>query len=328
MKLGVDVYSLRFQGWDAFQHLEYAHRLGLDVVHFSDTEPFASLDAAYLGRVRARATELGLSLEAGMGSICPTSTTFHPENGTAVEQVRAMLPVAQALGSPVLRCFLGAGADRMTPTPLRAHIAGVVATCRAVRSQVMDLGLKLAIENHSGDLQGRELAALIAEAGPEYVGACIDPGNSIWAGEDPLVTLSHLSPYIVTSHGRDSAVWAHPQGAAVQWVALGDGNVGLATWAHAYHERCPQAPLTLEVITGYPARVLNYFESEYWRAFPDTPAAEFARFERLVRQGQAFMGPMVTVARGDMPPEYRAALALQQRIDLERSVAWCRSLAL
>lgn len=31
MRLGVDTYSLRFQGWDAFQTLDYAAGLGLDV---------------------------------------------------------------------------------------------------------------------------------------------------------------------------------------------------------------------------------------------------------------------------------------------------------
>ncbi len=35
MRLGIDSYSLRWQGWDAFQLLEYSARLGLDNVHFS-----------------------------------------------------------------------------------------------------------------------------------------------------------------------------------------------------------------------------------------------------------------------------------------------------
>lgn len=326
VKLGVDVYSLRYQGWSAWEHLEYAARIGLDVVHFSDPDPFDDMDDAALRQVRERATALGLQIEAGMGSICPTSTTFNAARGSAVEQVRRMLYVAHALGSPVLRCLLGANADRYTEAPLREHLAGVLATCRQVRQQALDLGIVLAIENHAGDLQGRELAALIEEAGPEYVGACIDPGNSVWVCEDPLVTLDYLAPYVVTSHVRDSAVWPHPRGAAAQWVAIGDGNIGIADWMRAYRERCPRAPLTLEVITGNPPRVLNYLDPEYWRGFPEMPAWELARFERLVRQGQPFLGPMLTVARGEIHPEYLAALAVQQRVDLERSVAFCRSL--
>ncbi|MBC7234461.1 MAG: sugar phosphate isomerase/epimerase [Chloroflexi bacterium] len=324
MKLGVDIYTLRSQGWNAFEYLDYAARLGLDTVHFSDLEPFERIDKGYLREVRTHAERLGLSLEAGMGSICPTSTTFRAEQGSAVEQVERMLQVAHELGSPVLRCFLGTNADRHTKQPLSEHILATVDTCRAVRGLAKDLGIKLAIENHAGDLQGRELKALIEEAGPDYVGACIDSGNPLWVAEDPLVTLEHLAPYVVTSHVRDTCVWPHPQGAAVQWVAMGDGNVGIEAWAERFQELCPESSFTLEIITGSPPRVLPYLHPDYWSAYPDTPAAEFARFERLVREGQPFLGAMMVAPAGDIPPEYQAALRVQQRLDFERSVAYCK----
>ncbi len=324
MKLGVDVYSLRSQGWDAFEHLDYAAEIGLDIVHFSDLDPFESLDEGYLRDVKAKADDLGLSLEAGMGSICPTSTTFHDERGTAVEQVEEMLRIADILSSPVLRCFLGSNADRHTPEPLETHIQSTVDTCQAVKDMAMDLGIKLAIENHAGDLQGRELRELIERAGPEHVGACIDSGNPLWIVEDPMVTLEHLAPYVVTSHVRDTAVWEHPQGAAVQWVAMGDGNIGIREWTARYKELCSDIPFTLEIITGGTARVLNYMEAEFWEVFPDTPAAEFARFEKLVREGEPFIKPMLTVDWRNIPEEYLPALVTQQRLDLERSVAFCK----
>ena len=180
---------------------------------------------------------------------------------------------------------------------------------------------------HAGDMQGREVRALIEEAGPEYVGACIDPGNAVWTAESPFVTLDYLAPYVVTSHARDTAVWSHPRGAAWQWVAMGDGNVGIADWARAYKTRCPEAPFTLEIITGRPPAVLNYLEPEYWDVYPDTPAWEFARFEALVRDGYPFMGAMLTT--GDDPPEaYQAALVVQQRLDVERSARFCRALGI
>jgi len=325
MKLGVDIYTIRSQGWDAFHILEYCAGIGLDLVHFSDLNSFASTEDGYLREVKAHADGLGLALEVGMLSICPTATIFNPAEGTAVEQATRMLHVASALGSAVLRCVLGSGADRHTATPLETHIQGTIATCRAVRGMAMDLGIHLAVENHGGDLQGWELKRLIEEAGPEYVGACIDSGNPVWVGEDPMVTLEHLAPYVVTSHVRDSAVWPHPRGAAVQWVAMGDGNVGIDAWVERFQALCPGAPLSLEIITGGPPRVLNYLEDAYWADYPQARAAEFARFERLVRRGQPFMGTMVTVARGDdLPPEYQAAQVAQQRYDLERSVRYCR----
>ena len=263
-----------------------------------------------------------------MLSICPTSSTFSAERGAPVEQLQETLHVAEVLGSRVVRCVLGSQQDRLGETPFEAHVAATVATCRAVRDQAMDLDIKIAIENHAGDMQGWELEALIEEAGPEYVGACIDTGNPLWTVESPLTTLEHLAPYVVTSHIRDTVVWKHPRGAAVQWVALGDGNVGIEGWVRAFQQQCPGSPFTLEIITTWPSMVINYLESEFWDSYPDAPAAEFARFLELVEKGAPFAGPGLTVGweveTEDLPPEYLAALAVQQRLDLERSVRYCR----
>jgi len=122
-------------------------------------------------------------------------------------------------------------------------------------------------------------------------------------------------------------VWPHPRGAAVQWVAMGDGNVGIEAWAQRFRTLCPGKPFTLEIITGGAPRVLNYLEEEYWTAYPQGRAAELARFERLVRRGTPYAGTMVTIARDEpVPPEYEAARVAQERYDLERSVRYCRGI--
>ncbi len=325
MKLGMDIYSVRSKGWDAFQLLDFSKRIGLDLVHFSDLAPFASLEDDYLERVRARADALGLGIEVGMLSICESATIFDRSQGSAVEQVTRMLHVADKLRSPILRCVQGSSADRETELPFGAHIENTIATCKAVRSQCLDLGIKLALENHAGDFHGSELAELIQAAGPEYVGACIDSGNPLWAGESPFVTLEALAPYVVTSHVRDTSVWPHSSGAAVQWVAMGDGNIGIREWTNRFMELCPNVPFSLEIITSAPPRVLDYLEpdSTHWKMYPQTPAREFASFERLVRNGTPYIQPCLTVGR-DMPPEYLPAIAAQQVIDLERSVRFCK----
>jgi 3-oxoisoapionate decarboxylase len=327
MRLGLDLYAIRSQPWDAFDKLAYCHRLGLDVAHFG-LEDLPVGDEQALRRVRTHADELGLEIEVGMGSICETSTTFNPQRGSAVDQTRAALRIAANVGSRVLKVLLGNAADRRTETPLSRHIANCVATCKAVRDLARELGITLAVETH-GDLQGREARALIDAAsddgGPRYVGACLDTGNPVTLTEDPLVTFDYLAPVMVTSHIRDSVVWSHPRGGAFQWVALGDGNVGLETLTRRFQEECPQASYTIEILTGRPPTVLPYLEPDYWRAFPDTPAWEFARFERLVRQGLPFSGTMVAVAPGtEVPPEYQEALRVQQLYDVERSIAWAR----
>jgi sugar phosphate isomerase/epimerase len=179
---------------------------------------------------------------------------------------------------------------------------------------VLDSGLKVAIENHSGDMQARELRMLIEEAGTDYVGACLDSGNPLWTLEDPHLTLETLAPYVVTSHVRDSAVWRTPQGAAVQWVRMGDGNVGIAEYIKKFAERCPGKALSLEVIVTGP-RPFNYLDPKFWEAYRKTPAWEFARFLALAEKG---------TPRPPNPPVPREAAAAREREDLEASIRWTR----
>lgn len=120
----------------------------------------------------------------------------------------------------------------------------------------------IAVENHSGDMQARELRDLIEAAGKDFVGACLDSGNTMWVVEDPMVTLEILGPYTVTTHIRDSVVFAHPRGAAAQWVALGDGCIDFKAFVARYRELCPQSVMQLENITGRPPTVLP----SHWRS--------------------------------------------------------------
>ena len=50
-----------------------------------------------------------------------------------------------------------------------------------MRSLAQDLNVKVAVENHSGDMQAWELRELIIAAGKDFVSACLDTGNPMWA---------------------------------------------------------------------------------------------------------------------------------------------------
>jgi len=139
-----------------------------------------------------------------------------------------------------------------------------------------------------------------------------------------MLTLEVLATYTVTSHIRDSVVYAHPRGAAFQWVALGDGSIDFQAWTRRYRELCPGVPMQLEIITGRPPTILPFFEDGFWKKFPNKPSADFARFLQLVNNGHPFMGAMMIGGPGDQPAEYRAALKEQQRIDVTRSVKYAK----
>ncbi|HYM13169.1 MAG TPA: sugar phosphate isomerase/epimerase, partial [Bryobacterales bacterium] len=188
-RLGIDLFSIRDQGWSAFQFLDYAAQHGVEIVHFSEPRFFGGLEEAHLRQVKARADQLGLSLEAGLGCICPTSNRFNAKDGSAHDQLVRFFGVAQLVGSPLVRVFLGDSRDRVPPPGIEAHIESAVKVLRSVRTQAMDRGLQIAVENHAGDLQAREMKTLIEEAGRDFVGSCLDSGNPVWAIEDPHLTL-------------------------------------------------------------------------------------------------------------------------------------------
>ncbi len=324
IKLGFDSFSIRAFRWKAIQLLDYAAGLKLDTVQLSSLGDYESLEPAYLQQVKDHAAKVGVSIDAGIGCICPSSPSYNKKEGEPTEYLQRGLRVTKAVGSSVMRCYMGTRENRHTALPLEAHMENTIKVLQSVRSQALDIGVRIGVENHAGDMQAREVKTIIEEAGKDFVGSCLDTGNPMWVAEDPLLTLETLAPYVVTSHVRDSAVFEHPRGAAAQWVALGDGSVDLTRFVQLFRKLCPHAGVQLEIITGRPPEILPYLEADYWKAFPKTPAWEFARFLALAKSGRPFLGNMVIGEWSDNSPALEAALKEQQRTDLERSLDYAK----
>ena len=325
MRLGLDSYSLRWQGWDAFQFLDYAADLGLDNVQFSTRADLASHEEGYLRSVADYAAARNLTIEIGMGSIDRHAASFRPEWGSGEGQLSDMIRAAAIIGSPVVRCFLGSQDERTGATPLAEHIAECVRVLRAVAPLAREQGITIAIENHGGvDLLAREMVELVERAGPGTVGVCLDTGNPPYAAEDPLLAVELLAPYTVTTHLRDTRVWTTPDGALAQWVPLGAGNLDLARVLALLGEHAPDAPLNLEVITGVAPQTLPYLDptSDFWDQYPAMPARDLARFIAYAQGGTAAPLDQLTMPRGvRQPPADQAdALLAQQRRHFAESV--------
>ncbi|MGI9174671.1 MAG: sugar phosphate isomerase/epimerase family protein [Rhodothermales bacterium] len=317
LKLGFDNFSIRAMGWKAPQLLDYAAEQGVDAILFSDLDVYEDLSDAYLQGIKAQADQLGIEIHAGTGSICPTSAAFNDKWGTAEEHLALTIRVAGALGSPVARCYLGTMEDRKGDGGIERHMQSTADVCRALRSQALDAGVTIAIENHAGDMQAGELVTLIEDAGKDYVGATLDSGNATWTLESPMHNLEVLGPYAASSGIRDSMVWTVDDGARVQWTAVGDG---LTDW-EAYFDRfaalCPDVPVHLEIISGF-SRPFPYLTEAFWNGYEKVPAPVFAGFVRLAEQGHA-LDPFSADAAD---PE--TAQQTYQQSELERSLQYCK----
>jgi sugar phosphate isomerase/epimerase len=330
VKLGVDSYSLRWQGWDAFQLLDYAAALRLDNVHFSERTALATLDASYLRSLRERAAALGLSIELGMLSFDQFSSFFRPEFGSGQQQLVDMLHAAKAVGSPIVRTVLGGQAERLGPPPIEQHIDEVLRVLRQVGPVAQDLGVKVALENHGAlDLLARELRSLVETAGTDVVGVCLDSGNPAYAGEDPLVATEILAPYLLTTQIRDTRVWSVPEGSMAQWVPMGQGNVDLPAILGVLREHAPDIAFNLEIITCLEPRLIPYADpaSDFWEMYPQMLARDFARFVALAQRGKPEPLDQLTLPPGaDGPPAGAPGdgLRTQQRQHFEVSVRYCQ----
>lgn len=313
VRFGIDMFSVGAQNWTPFQQLDFVARSQAKVIHFSEIRFLGSLEPDHLRQVRTRADELGLDVEVGMRSICPTSTSFDKAAGTAEDQLGRMAEAARIMRSPIVRAFLGSSADRRTG--IEAHIEETVKVLKNTRSRIMDAGVKIAIENHAGDMQARELKMLVEAAGPEFVGVTFDSGNSAWTIEDPHLTLETLAPYILTSHLRDSAIWKSGEGVAVRWTRMGEGTIGMDTLIRNYVQACPGKAVTIEVIVTPKPRMFAYTNPQFWELYRNTPAWEFSRFLALSDKGEP--APAATDEPEGTPAERNLAHA-------EASARWTR----
>ena len=329
MRLGIDSFSLRWQGWDAIQIMDYAAGLGLDNVHFSEREHLGSLEPGRLQELRDHATQLGLTLEIGMRSFNQLSATFDPSLGTGEDQLSAMIDAATGIGSPIVRCFVGMASDRLLVSPA-ALIEETVRTLRAAASRAEAADVTIAVENHGmGDLLAPELRDVIDMVGSTHVRVCFDTGNPLYAAEDAVYAAEILAPVTVSTHLRDTLVWLDGDGAKVQWAPAGRGSVDLRQIVHLLATHAPGAPIDLEIITGGGPATIDYRTpgSDLWTMYPEMTASSFARFLTLAERGEPAPLDQVVVPSGGWPAEedVQAALRQQQRDHFEESVAWCRA---
>jgi sugar phosphate isomerase/epimerase len=218
----------------------------------------------------------------------------------------------------VIRVVLGTWEDRLTDGGIDRHLEQVVRVCRATRSQALDAGVTIAVENHAGDMHSTELAALVEAAGTDYVGVNFDSGNALWTLEDPIDALETLAKYTVSTSLRDSAVWTSDNGARVAWTAMGEGTIDQRAFFSRFRALCPDVPVHIETISGF-SRELAYLQPEFWKAWPRMPARAFARFEALARRGRPV--PPWQPAEGQ---DRTTAEQAYQRGELERSIRYCR----
>ncbi len=297
----------------ADQFLDYLSSIKLTWAMVSLPAPVLA-DEAAIRAIRGHADRLGIRLQLAHGSVCPSSRSFNAQLGTLEEQVGRALKASQIFGASCMRCILGGDPER---PQIEMHIDNMIKAVGGLRSRILDSGVKLAVENHGGDLQAREMKMMVEAVGRDIMGVCLDSGNPVWMLEDPHMTLEMLGPYAETCHVRDSAVWRVPEGIAVRWVNMGDGNVDIDGWIKTFIQTKPGLPIIFENLVSARPRIHAIFDPKFWDNWRKMPASEFARFLAIADKGAP--KPAAPLAEGKTQGQQRIA-------DLETCVRYTREL--
>jgi sugar phosphate isomerase/epimerase len=321
LPIGLDHFSVRATGWKAAQYIDYAASLKLNSIFLSELGVFENFEDAYLKSLKEQAHKANLQVYVGTGSVCESSNTWKAANGTGVDHLALTIKIAKALGSPIARCYLGNQKDRSTDGGIAKHIENTIKAIKANQSRAEAESIKIAIENHAGDMQSAELRELIEVAGKGYVGANIDPGNAVWALEEPMKHLEVLGPVTVCSSVRDRMLWEGENGAVVvQWTAIGEGLIDFKAYAKRFAELAPGVPLQVETISGF-ARPFEITQDDFWSIFPGHRDSDmFKAWLALAKKGKkidSFKAP-------DGPGKKDAEIAYQKG-ECERSFAWLKA---
>ena len=282
--LGIGNHSLRAMRPTATKLVEYAIDKRLDSVQFNTLSVFENFEDVYLATIRDLAHANDISIYVGVGSICESSVKFNDRYGDAGTLLKTGIRIAETLESPIVGVRIGLLDDRYTDGGIAPKIEEVIRLMKSLRGDALDAGIKFAFENHAGDMRSEELLDLIHETGTEICGAFFDPGNAIYAMEDPQVAMKAVGKYIISCQARDVMIWPSEDGAVFQWTAVGEGLMDFKRYTRFLSEHCPGVPIHVETISNSP-RSVPFLKPDYWEGFPDLPASGMIDFLNLVRKG-------------------------------------------
>jgi sugar phosphate isomerase/epimerase len=211
-----------------------------------------------------------------------------PRDERDTARFEAEIRTASEVGALAVRTFLMPGRryeQFKTLAEFRASAAQGQRMLELARPIVEKHRVKLAVENHK-DQRLDERIALHDRVKSEYIGACVDTGNSFALLDDPYAAVEALAPYAFTVHLKDQAVRLVDDGFLLGDIPLGQGCFDLRRMVTTLRRTNKEVRFVLELITRDALRVPCLTDS-YWTTMPSVPASDLARALSFVRRHAA-----------------------------------------
>ncbi len=280
-KLGIDDFSYNIRSraerdgytpkvtHDPLTFLRYCHSLGAGGLQC----PIGGRDEAYIKRLRAYVEDNGLFIE--------DSVWLGGE--VDLERFEAGVRSVKAAGATAIRGFCGG--RRYEQFEQRKQFDEFAKRAwdniESVAPIVEKYRIPLAIENHK-DWLIPHMLRMLKRIDSEYVGVCIDTGNSFALLEDPMDVVNAYAPWAHSVHLKDMAVCEYEGGFLLADVVLGEGTLDLPRIVEIIHQAKPATRFSVEMATRNPLKVPCLGE-KYWATFGDVPGVNLARSLRYVR---------------------------------------------
>lgn len=267
-------------------------------------------DASEAKELRRRLEAYGMYIEA---SISP------PKSSEDIERFEQSVIVAQAAGATLARTTIMPGRryeDFKSLAEFRQAQQRGLESLQRAEPVLARRRFRLASENHK-DQRIDEKLAMIKSLNSEYIGVCVDLGNSFTLAENSLEVARALAPYAFTAHFKDQAVQPNPNGFWFADVPLGEGFLDLPELIRILRSAKPDIRLNLELITRDPLDV-PMLKDEFWGTMPGVPALDLARTLRVVGTRSS---PKAFAQVSRLPVEQQLAL---EDSNVRQSLAYAR----
>jgi sugar phosphate isomerase/epimerase len=255
---------------DPLNFLEHCHKIGAGGVQTN----IGVRDKDYAIRLRRKAEAYDMFVEG---------STSLPKERSDVERFEAALRTAGQAGARVTRIAIGGRRYEQFSNAGQFEVfaARTFKSLQLVEPAAARQHTRLAIENHK-DWRIDQMLDMLGRLGSEYVGVCVDTGNSFALLEHPMAVVEAYAPVGFSAHLKDMAVAEYEEGFLLADVPLGQGALDLSKMVEILRKANPDIRFSLEMATRDALKV-PCLTDKYWATFADVPGSDLARALRYVR---------------------------------------------
>jgi len=255
---------------DPLNFLDHCHNIGAGGVQIN----IGVRDEAYARKLRQKAEAYDMFVE-GSASL--------PQDRSGVERFEAAVRTAKQTAAKVIRIAIGGRRYEQfsKAEQFKAFAERTWKSLQLAEPVAARLRVRLAIENHK-DWRIDQMLDMLKRISSEYVGVCVDTGNSFALLEDPMSVVEAYAPYGFAAHLKDMAVAEYGDGFLLADVPLGQGVLNLPKMVETLRKANPEIQFSLEMATRDSLKVPCLTE-KYWATFADVPGSDLARTLRYVR---------------------------------------------